>query len=74
MSDLTLGIVARLSTGGDSRLHGNVESCAPDVHMDLGRFFVVRIVQTSIQLPLQAVQLETQSHTSTVGGYCILKL
>jgi hypothetical protein len=68
-SGWVLEIVSRRSAGADIRLHWNVGSCAPDVHMDLNRFFVVDMAQTSIQFPLQPAQLETQSHISIVGAH-----
>jgi hypothetical protein len=71
MSDLMLEIVAPPSSAADSRLQGNVGSCALALHVDLGRIFAVDMAQTSIQFLLQAVQLETQSHLSAVGAHCI---
>lgn len=68
---MTVDAVERPSTGVDSRLHRNVGPCAPDFHMDLDRFVVASMAQTSIQSTLQAAQLETQLHISTFGAHCI---
>lgn len=65
-----LVIVARPSSAVEFRLQGNVGSCALRLHVDLGRDFGVDLAQTSIQFLLQAMQLETQLHLSTVGAHC----
>ena len=63
-------LVAPPSSTMGFRLQGNVGSCALILHVDLGRVFVVDLAQTSIQFPLQAMQLETELHLSTVGAHC----
>jgi len=63
-------LVAPLSSAAVFRLQRNVGSCALRLHFDLGRIFVVDLAQTSIQFQLQAMQLETRSHLSTVGAHC----
>jgi hypothetical protein len=63
-------MVASRSSATEFRLQGNVGSCALDSHVDLGPVFVVDLAQTSIQFLLQAMQLETGLHLSTVGAHC----
>ena len=70
MSDCMLEIVAPPFSAADSRLQGDVGSCALALHIDLGRVFVLDLAQTSIQFQLQAMQLETLSHLLTVGAHC----
>jgi hypothetical protein len=64
-------LVAPPSSTVGFRLQWNVGSCAMRLYFDLGRVFAVSLAQTSIQFLLQAMQLETQSHLSTVGAHCI---
>jgi hypothetical protein len=64
-------VVAPPSSTAGFRLQRNVGSCALRLYFDFGRVFVVNLAQTSIQFLLQAMQLETQSHLSTVGAHCI---
>jgi hypothetical protein len=63
-------LVAPPSSTTDFRLQGNVGPCALILHVEWGRVFVVDLAQTSIQFLLQAMQLETELHLSTVGAHC----
>jgi hypothetical protein len=63
-------MAASRSSAMKFRLQGNIGSCALDSHVDLDPGFVVDLVQTSNQFLLQAMQLETGLHLSTVGAHC----